>query len=171
MKLNTTLAVAGIAGAIAAAGLASPAQATASKPAKPHDCLAKRDHLAVSLGKSWPAGNTRVDQAVVIGSKATAKGKICLLTGRAKVKLLDKRGHVIRYGYITGARGRAAQVGAGHEAVFHLFFGTSKTPHVRPAKIRVTLPKGAGTYTVSWGKAPVPTSKIIKVDGIKPYLD
>jgi hypothetical protein len=168
VKLSTTLAATGVVGAIAAVGLASPAQA-ASKPAKPHDCLAKRNHLVVSLGKSWPAGNTLVDQAVVIRSKD--KGKTCVLSGRAKVKLLDKKGHVIRYGYIAGARSRTAQVGAGHEAVFHLFFGTSKTPHVRPAKIRVTLPKGAGTYTVSWGKAPVPTSKTIKVDGIKPYLD
>ena len=104
-------------------------------------------------------------------TKNVAPNLYFLRTGRATVKLLDKKGHVLRYGYIAGARSRTAQVGAGHEAVFHLFFGTSKTPHVRPAKMRVTLPKGAGTYTVSWGKAPVPTSKTIKVDGIKPYLD
>ena len=166
MKLSTTLAITGAAGAIATAGLASPAQAATASAPKPKACSVKR--LDVALAHPYVIGH-KLDQPVSF----TAKGKkTCVLRGSATVRLLDKKGKVIGYyRYVAGKKGRTTLVGPGRQAVFHLTFGQGGKAPAHPAKLRVTLPNHGGSKAIAWGKTPIPTSKNIVVDGITPWED
>ncbi|MEV5749347.1 DUF4232 domain-containing protein [Actinoallomurus sp. NPDC052308] len=162
MKLSTTLAMTGVAGAIAVAGLAAPAQA-ATPAAKAPACSVAKNRLVLQFAHGYPEGK-KVDQPLSISTKGK---KTCLLSGRPVVRLLNKKHKVI--GVYRGAKGQAL-VGPGREAVFDLTFTTGGTHPVHPAYVRVTVSPKAGTFApVKWNSN-TPSSKI-KVGAIKPWLD
>ncbi|MCO5997167.1 DUF4232 domain-containing protein [Actinoallomurus rhizosphaericola] len=163
MKLSTTLAMTGVAGAIAVAGLASPAQA-ATTTAKAPACSVAKNKLVLQFAHGYVVGK-KVDQPLSISTKSK---KTCLLSGRPVVRLLNKKHKVI--GVYEGAKGQAL-VGAGREAVFHLTFTTGGKHPFHPAYVRVTVSPKAGTFkTIRW-TSNTPSSKKIKVGALKPWLD
>jgi hypothetical protein len=51
-----------------------------------------------------------------------------------------------------------------------LTFVTGSGDHVRPSKIRITLPNGGGSRVIAWSSLTL-ASKTITVDGFRPWLD
>ncbi|MCO6007829.1 hypothetical protein NE236_22885 [Actinoallomurus purpureus] len=163
MKLSTTLAVAGVAGAIAAAGLASAAQAAVSPTTKPGACSVVKDRLVLAFAHGYVVGK-KVDQPLSISTKGK---KTCLLSGRPEVEVLDKHFKVI--GDFVGAPGKAL-VGPKNEAVFHLTYTTRGKHTVRPAYVLVKIPHHGGKFAPVRWHAENPSSRL-KVGGFKPFLD
>jgi hypothetical protein len=164
-----TLAITGVAGLAAVAALATSAQAatvTAASAAQPHACSFTANRLTVAFAHPYETGD-QVDQPL----SATAEGdKTCVLRGSAKIRLLDKRGKALPYRFRDGAAGLTTEVGPGKQAVFDLNFLTGGGHHVRPSKIRITLPNGGGTRVIDWSSS-TPASKTITVGGFRPWLD
>jgi hypothetical protein len=169
LKPSITLAAFVAAGAFAAVAATSPAQAATAAnavQARPRACAFTTDRLVVEFAHSYP-GQHQLDQPLSI----TTKGKkTCVLRGRAKLQLLDRKGKVLPYRFTPGAKGRTTQVAPGKQAVFDLTFATGDGHHTRPARIRVTLPNGGGTRVIRWDSA-TPAAKTIKVDGFRPWAD
>ncbi|MCO5988362.1 DUF4232 domain-containing protein [Actinoallomurus spadix] len=165
MKLSTTLAMTGVAGAIAVAGLASPAQA-ATTTAKAPACSVAKNKLVLQFAHDYVTGK-KVDQPLSISTKGK---KTCLLSGRPVVRLLDKKHKVI--GVYKGAKGQAL-VGPADQAVFHLTFTKGGKHPVHPAWVQVTVsPKGAAFKPIRWSSTYRSISKkSIKVGALKPWLD
>ena len=156
-----TLAVTGIAGALATCAMAAPAQAQA-----PHSCSFGTDRLAVEFAHPYDTDGG-LDQPLSV----TANGSTtCTLNGRAKVRLLDASGAVLPYRIAAGADGVTTEVGPDQQAVFDLYFATGGGHHATPAKIRVTLPDGGGSRVIDWASL-TPASRTITVDGFRPWLD
>jgi hypothetical protein len=153
VKPSTTLAVAGVAGAIAATGLASPAQASVSAPTKPAACSVAKNRLVLAFAHGYVVGK-KVDQPLSISTKGK---KTCLLRGRPIFKLLDKKHKVI--GFYLGTPGKAL-VGPKHQAVFHLTYTTGGEHTVRPAYVRVRVLPHGGTFQPTRWNAKNPSSKI-----------
>ncbi|MEV0399457.1 hypothetical protein [Actinoallomurus sp. NPDC050550] len=162
MKLSTTLAATGVAGAIAAFGLASPAQAAVSPPTKPA-CSVAKNRLVLAFAHPYVVGK-KVDQPLSISTKGK---KTCLLSGRPLVQLLDKKHRVISFW--LGTQGKAL-IGPKHQAVFHLTYTTGGKHTVRPAYVRVSIQRHGGTFKPVRWTAKNPSSKI-KVGALKPWMD
>jgi hypothetical protein len=163
VKLSTTLAATGVAGAIAAFGLASPAQAAVSPTAKPAACSVAKNKLVLAFAHDYVVRN-KVDQPLSISTKGK---KNCLLSGRPLVQLLDKKHRVISFW--LGTPGKVL-VGPKHQAVFHLTYTTGGKHTVRPAYVRVSIMRHGGTFKPVRWTAKNPSSKI-KVGPLKPWLD
>lgn len=155
-----TAAVAAAAGTVAIAAPANAAKA-------PHACSFTGDKLSVRFGHDFKTKNKWTVPLVVRGTKKAA----CTLSGRATIKLLDRKGHVIAYHVTPGAKGHAARVDRRHDAVIWLHFTTGKSSLAKPVKIRVTLPRHGGSKTVAWKNARPASHHFIKVDGPRQYLD
>jgi hypothetical protein len=164
-----TVAITGVAGLAAVAAMATSAQAgtlTAASAAQPHACSLTANRLTVAFAHPYQTGN-RLDQPLSVTS---GDDKTCVLTGRAKIRLLDGKGKPLSYRFRSGAAGVTTEVGPEQQAVFDLTFVTGSGNHVRPSKIEVTLPNGGGTTVIDWGSL-TPASKTITVDGFRPWLD
>ena len=159
-----TIAVTGIASLAAVASLATSAQAAAG--AQPHACSFAADRLTVAFAHPYAtAGGLAQPLSVTAGGDRS-----CVLTGRARIRLLDQHGKTLPYRFRKGADGIATEVGPDRQAVFDLNFATGSGDHVRPAKIRVTLPNGGGSRVIDWSSS-TPATKTITVDGFRPWLD
>lgn len=164
-----TVAITGVAGLAAVAALATSAQAgtlAAAPAARPHACSFTANRLTVAFAHPYETGN-RLDQPMSVTSNSE---KTCVLTGRAKIRLLGKNGKALPYRFPSGTAGITTEVGPEQQAVFHLTFAIGGADQVAPAKIQVTLPNGGGTRAIDWTSL-TPASKTITVDGFRPWLD
>jgi hypothetical protein len=160
-----TIAVTGVAALAAVAAMATSAQA-ATPGAQPHACSFTADRLTVAFAHPYETGDG-LDQPLSV----TADGdQTCVLTGRAKIRLLDENGKTLPYRFRKGADGVTTEVGPGEQAVFDLTFATGSGDHARPSKIRITLPDGGGSRVIDWSSS-TPAAKTITVDGFRPWLD
>jgi hypothetical protein len=169
VKPSITLAITGVAGLAAVAAMATSAQAstdTAASAARPHACSFTANRLTVAFAHPYQTGD-RLDQPLSV----TAAGKkTCVLTGSAKIRLLDEKGKTLSYRFRSGVAGITTEVGPGKQAVFDLTFVTGSGHQVPPSKIRITLPNGGGSRVIAWSSL-TPASKTITVDGFRPWLD
>jgi uncharacterized protein DUF4232 len=164
-----TVAVTGVAGIAAVAAMATSAQAgtlTTASAARQHACSFTANRLTVAFAHPYEEGNG-LDQPLSITS---GDDKTCVLTGRAKLRLLDEKGKPLSYRFRAGAAGVTTEVGPEQQAVFDLHFATGDGDHVSPSKIQVTLPNGGGTSVIDWSSL-APATKTITVDGFRPWLD
>ena len=164
-----TVAVTGVAGLAAVAAMATSAQAgtsTADSAARQHACSFTANRLTVAFAHPYEDGN-RLDQPMSITSN---DDKTCVLTGRAKIRLLDAKGKPLSYRFPSGAAGVTTEVGPEQQAVFDLTFVIGSGDQVRPSKIEITLPNGGGTSVIDWSSL-TPATKTITVDGFRPWLD
>jgi hypothetical protein len=162
VKLHTTLAMTAAGGAIAIAGLASPAQA-GTAAAKTPVCSVAEDRLVLQFAHGYLDGDT-MDQPLSISTQGE---NTCRLSGRPIVQLLNERQQII--GVYPGAPSEAL-VGPENQAVFHLTFTTGGAHPVHPAYVRVTVLPHGGTFApVAWNSTD--PSSPIEVGGFKPWLD
>jgi Protein of unknown function (DUF4232) len=163
-----TIAVAGFAGFagfVGIAAMAAPAQA-AAVGAQSHACSFTADRLTVAFAHPY-----EIDGGLDQPLSVTAGGDgSCVLTGRAKISLLDENGKALPYRFRKGADGITTEVGPDQQAVFDLTFATGSGDHASPSKIRITLPNGGGSRVIDWSSS-TPTSKTITVGGFRPWLD
>lgn len=159
-----TIAVTGVAALAAVAAMATSAQAAAG--AQQHACSFTADGLTVAFAHPYETDDG-LDQPLSV----TAEGdETCVLTGHAKIQLLDENGKALSYRFRKGADGVTTEVGPDKQAVFDLTFATGSGDHARPSKIRITLPNGGGSRVIDWSSS-TPASKTITVDGFRPWLD
>ncbi len=164
VKPSAPFAVAGMAAIMAVGALATSAQASAATSAPA--CSFAANRLVVEFAHPYDEGG-RLDQPLSVTAQGT---KTCVLTGRAKIRLLDENGKTLAYRFVSGAAGVTTEVGPEQQAVFDLTFATGDGHQVRPAKVRVTLPNGGGTRVIAWNSL-TPATKTITVDGFRPWLD
>jgi hypothetical protein len=163
-----TVAITGVAAFAAVAAMATSAQAgtATATTAQPHACSFAANRLTVAFAHPYEAGD-RLDQPLSVTS---GSAKTCVLTGSAKIRLLDKNGKALPYRFRSGAAGVTTEVGPEQQAVFDLTFVTGSGGQAGPSKIQVTLPNGGGTRVIDWSSL-APASKTITVDGFRPWLD
>ena len=95
-----TVAITGVAAFAAVAAMATSAQAgtATAAAAKPHACSFAANRLTVAFAHPYETGD-RLDQPMSITSGST---KTCVLTGSAKIRLLDKNGKALPYRFRSG---------------------------------------------------------------------
>jgi hypothetical protein len=162
-----TVAITGVAAFAAVAAMATSAQAgTATAATQSPACSFTANRLTVEFAHPYETGN-RLDQPLSVTSGST---ETCVLTGSAKIRLLDKNGKALPYRFRSGEAGVTTEVGPEQQAVFDLTFVTGSGGQTAPAKIQVTLPNGGGTRVIDWSSL-APATKTITVDGFRPWLD